>query len=628
MKIKNTEALNALKVQHGVIFETRHVNDPVTIKDAQGMPRHIMVCGGTGCCSSGSLEIAECLEQELNRRGLSDQVKVFITGCFGFCEKGPMIEIHPDNTIYIEISSSDVDDIVEEHFIQGKQVERLLYKEPNTQRLFASELPFYKSQLRIALRNCSKISPEDIHEYIAADGYQALAKVLSHMDPISVIDELNKSGLRGRGGGGFPTGLKWELTRKSEADQRYIICNADEGDPGAFMDRSILEGDPHSVLEAMIIAGSTIGATKGYIYIRAEYPLAIHRLKIAIAQAQAYGLLGEGILGSDCCFDIELKYGAGAFVCGEETALIHSIEGTRGEPSVKPPFPSQQGLWGKPTCVNNVETLASIPPIILKGADWFAGIGTEKSKGTKVFALAGKVNNVGLVEVPMGTTLRKIIFEIGGGIVNHRTFKAAQTGGPSGGCIPTQYLDIPIDYESLAKIGSMMGSGGLIVLDENDCMVNIAKFFLEFSVDESCGRCTACRVGTKRLHEILTKITEGEGTLVDLDNLVQLSTIVKTASLCGLGQSAPNPILSTIEYFRDEYLAHIVDKTCPAGVCKDLLRFEITEKCVGCKLCVKKCPIKCITGAVKKQHIIDQERCVKCGACMEQCRVVGAIIRR
>jgi len=627
MKLKNIEALNALQVQNRIIFETRHVTDPVTIEDAKGLPRHIMVCGGTGCSSSESPKIAECLEKELNRRGLSDQVKVFMTGCFGFCEKGPMIEIHPDNTLYVEVSTNDVVDIVEEHFIQGKQVERLLYKDPNTEERFASDLPFYHSQLRIALRNCSKIAPEDIHEYIAADGYQALAKVLTQMDPIEVIDELKKSGLRGRGGGGFPTGLKWELTRRSQADQRYIICNADEGDPGAFMDRSILEGDPHSVLEAMSIAGATIGATQGYIYIRAEYPLAIHRLQIAIAQAREYGLLGEGILGTDFCFDIELKYGAGAFVCGEETALIHSIEGTRGEPSVKPPFPAQQGLWGKPTCVNNVETLANIPPIMLQGADWYAGIGTDKSKGTKVFALAGKVNNVGLVEVPMGTTLRKIIFDIGGGIKHHKTFKAAQTGGPSGGCIPTKYLDSPIDYESLTAIGSMMGSGGLIVLDEDDCMVNIAKFFLEFTVDESCGRCTPCRVGTKRLHEILTKITEGLGTLEDLAQLEKLGNIIKDTALCGLGQSSPNPILSTLKYFRDEYIAHIVDKTCPAGVCKSLLKYEITEKCVGCTLCAKKCPINCITGSTKKRHIIDQERCLKCGACMEQCRVVGAIIR-
>ncbi len=626
MKLNNTDALNALKAQSLSLLKNRHVTSPVTIKDAQGMPRYIMVCGGTGCHASNSPHIAELLEKGLAQHGLSDQVKVLQTGCFGFCEKGPILDIHPDNTLYLEVSTDDIEDIIEEHFIQGRPLERLLYKDPHTEERIASDLPFYHSQLRIALRNCSYIAPEDIREYISADGYQALARVLFDMNPTVVIDTLKKSGLRGRGGGGFPTGLKWDYTRNNEAAQRYIICNADEGDPGAFMDRSILEGDPHSVLEAMLIAGSTIGATHGFIYIRAEYPLAIHRLEIAIKQAQSYGLLGDGILGSDLCFDVEIKYGAGAFVCGEETALIHSIEGARGEPSVKPPFPAQEGLWGKPTCVNNVETLANIPPIILKGADWYAGIGTEKSKGTKVFALAGKINNVGLVEVPMGTTLRKIIFDIGGGIKHDKAFKAAQTGGPSGGCIPTQYLDIPIDYESLASIGSMMGSGGLIIMDESDCMVNIAKFFLEFSVDESCGRCTACRVGTKRLHEILTKITEGEGSLDDLDKLMQLGKIIKTSSLCGLGQAAPNPILSTIEYFRDEYLAHIVDKTCPAGVCKSLLKYNITEKCVGCTLCAKKCPTSCISGKAKERHVIDQERCIKCGACMDQCHF-NAIIR-
>ncbi|MDR3539670.1 MAG: NADH-quinone oxidoreductase subunit NuoF [Desulfosporosinus sp.] len=624
MKLENTQALNALKAQNRILLETRLVN-PVTPKNALGRERHVLVCGGPGCDSSGSPKIAELLKEELTKRGLAQQIKIIQPGCFGFCEQGPFIRIFPDNITYCEVSADDVSTIVEEHFVQGNQVERLLFKDPNTEKTFPSALPFYEGQLKIALRNVGLIAPEEILEYIAADGYQALAKVLA-MKPTAIIDELKKSGLRGRGGGGFPTGLKWELTRKSEAKQRYIVCNADEGDPGAFMDRSILEGDPHSVLEGMLIAGLAIGASYGFIYVRAEYPAAIHRLHIAIKQARDYGLLGKGILGTDFCFDIELKYGAGAFVCGEETALIHSVEGARGEPSVKPPFPALKGLWGKPTCVNNVETLANVPPIILKGADWFAGIGTEKSKGTKVFALAGKVRNVGLVEVPMGTTLRQIIFNMGGGIKHDKTFKAAQTGGPSGGCIPTQYLDTPIDYESLTAIGSMMGSGGLIVLDEDDCMVNVAKFFLEFTVDESCGRCTACRVGTKRLHEILTKITEGKGTEDDLDKLEKLGKIIKDTSLCGLGQTAPNPILSTLEYFRDEYIAHVVDKTCPAKVCKSLLKYQITEKCKGCTLCTKHCPANCITGTAKERHVIDEERCLKCGACMEQCRVTGAII--
>ncbi|MDR3586499.1 MAG: NADH-quinone oxidoreductase subunit NuoF [Desulfosporosinus sp.] len=625
MKLNNIEALNALKAQNGILLETRRAANPVTTKNALGLERHVLICGGPGCDSSGSPKLAELLNEELTKRGLAQQFKIVQPGCFGFCEKGPFIKIYPDNTTYCEVSADDVPTIVEEHFIQGNQVERLLFKDPNNEKSFPSNLPFYEGQLKIALRNVGLIAPEEILEYIAADGYQALAKILT-MNPTSVIDEIKKSGLRGRGGGGFPTGLKWEYTRKSEAKQRYIVCNADEGDPGAFMDRSILEGDPHSVLEGMLIAGSAIGASYGFIYVRAEYPAAIHRLQIAIRQAQDYGLLGKEILGSDFCFDIELKFGAGAFVCGEETALIHSIEGARGEPSVKPPFPAQKGLWGKPTCVNNVETLANVPPIILKGADWFAGIGTEKSKGTKVFALAGKVRNVGLVEVPMGTTLRQIIFNMGGGIKHDKTFKAAQTGGPSGGCIPTQFLDTPIDYESLVGIGSMMGSGGLIILDEDDCMVNVAKFFLEFTVDESCGRCTACRVGTKRLHEILTKITEGKGTEDDIDKLEKLGKIIKDTSLCGLGQTAPNPILSTIKYFRDEYLAHVVDKTCPAKVCKSLLKYQITDKCKGCTLCAKHCPANCITGTAKERHVIDEERCLKCGACMEQCRVTGAII--
>ncbi|AFM43311.1 NADH:ubiquinone oxidoreductase, NADH-binding (51 kD) subunit [Desulfosporosinus acidiphilus SJ4] len=626
MKLKTLEDLNTLKAEHQVLLQNRRTDHPISIADAQGLPRQVMVCGGTGCHASDSPEIVDEFQKELKRRGLSEQIHVLQTGCFGFCEKGPILEVHPDNVLYLEVSPKDVPDIIEEHFVQGKPLERLLYKDPNTEKPIISDLPFYHSQMRIALRNCSLISPEDIKEYIAVDGYQALSKVLFEMTPETVVDVIKKSGLRGRGGGGFPTGVKWELARNNEANQRYIICNADEGDPGAFMDRSILEGDPHTVLEAMLIAGYTIGSSHGFIYIRAEYPLAIHRLETAIKQAKQYGLLGKEILGSTFCFDIEIKYGAGAFVCGEETALIHSIEGARGEPSVKPPFPAEQGLWGKPTCVNNVETLANIPPIILKGAEWYAGIGTEKSKGTKVFALAGKVNNVGLVEVPMGTTLRQIIFDIGGGIKHHKTFKAAQTGGPSGGCIPTKYLDTPIDYESLIAIGSMMGSGGLIVMDESDCMVNIAKFYLEFTVDESCGRCTACRVGTKRLHEILTKITEGKGNLDDLDQLVKLGKTIKDSSLCGLGQSAPNPVLSTIEYFRDEYIAHIVDKTCPAGVCKSLLKFDITDKCKGCTLCAKNCPAGCITGTPKELHSIDQERCLKCGACLENCRF-DAIIR-
>jgi len=625
MKLNNIEALNALKAQNRILLETRRATNPVTTKNALGLDRHVLICGGPGCDSSGSPKIAKLLNEQLTQRGLAQQVKIIQPGCFGFCEKGPFIRIYPDNTTYCEVSADDVTTIVEEHFIQGNQVERLLFKDPNTEKNFPTDLPFYEGQLKIALRNVGLIAPEEILEYIAADGYQALAKVLA-LNPTSVIDEIKKSGLRGRGGGGFPTGLKWEYTRQSEAEQRYIVCNADEGDPGAFMDRSILEGDPHSVLEGMLIAGLAIGASYGFIYVRAEYPAAIHRLHIAIKQAQDYGLLGQEILGSDFCFDIELKYGAGAFVCGEETALIHSVEGARGEPSVKPPFPAEKGLWGKPTCVNNVETLANVPPIILRGSDWFAGIGSEKSKGTKVFALAGKVRNVGLVEVPMGTTLRQIIFNMGGGIKHDKAFKAAQTGGPSGGCIPTQYLDTPIDYESLAAIGSMMGSGGLIVLDEDDCMVNVAKFFLEFTVDESCGRCTACRVGTKRLHEILTKITEGKGTEDDLDKLEKLGKIIKDTSLCGLGQTAPNPILSTLEYFRAEYLAHVVDKTCPAKVCKSLLKYQITEKCKGCTLCTKHCPANCITGTAKERHVIDEERCLKCGACMEQCRVTGAII--
>lgn len=625
MKLKNKDDLNVLRAQSLGLLENRRATGPVSVKDAQGKPRHVLICGGPGCHSSGSPEIAGLLQEELNRRGLAEQIQIIQPGCFGFCEKGPFVEIQPDNVTYCDVSPEDVAGIVEEHFLNGTLVERLIYEDPATKEKFAANLPFYQGQLRLALRNVGYIASENILEYIAADGYQALAKALFEYTPPEVVAIMKKSGLRGRGGGGFSTGLKWEFARQYEADQRYIICNADEGDPGAFMDRSVLEGDPHSVLEGMLIAGSAIGSSFGFIYVRAEYPAAIRSLQDAIKQAREYGLLGQSILGSDFCFDIELKYGAGAFVCGEETSLIHSIEGARGEPSVKPPFPAEKGLWGKPTCVNNVETLANVPPIILQGADWFSGIGTENSKGTKVFALAGKVRNVGLVEVPMGTSLRQIIFDIGGGIKNDKAFKAAQTGGPSGGCIPAQFLDTPIDYESLNAIGSMMGSGGLIVMDESNCMVNIAKFFLEFTVDESCGRCTACRVGTKRLHEILTKITEGKGTEEDLDKLEKLARIIKDTALCGLGQTAPNPVLSTLTYFREEYLAHVRDKTCPAGVCKRLLTYRITEKCKGCGLCVKHCPADCISGTPKERHVIDEERCLKCGQCLEQCRVAGSI---
>ncbi|WP_425805516.1 NADH-ubiquinone oxidoreductase-F iron-sulfur binding region domain-containing protein [Desulfitobacterium sp. Sab5] len=629
-KIKSLDELITLKNKFWPLVQVREstgteddlskfIDDPHKI--------HVCCCGGTGCHSSESEVIVQLFQSELESRGLADQIKVIASGCFGFCEQGPIVKVFPDNVFYTRVSVKDVKEIIDSHLIHGEVVERLLFEDPSSQKKLKADLPFYSLQERIALRNCGFIAPEDIRECIAVDGYQALGKILNAYSPEQVIDTLKRSGLRGRGGGGFPTGVKWELTRKSQSDQKYIICNADEGDPGAFMDRSILEGDPHSVLEAMAIAGYTIGASKGYVYIRAEYPLAIKRLQIAIGQARECGLLGEDILGSGFSFDIELKYGAGAFVCGEETALIHSIEGKRGEPTVKPPFPAVSGLWGKPTSVNNVETFANIPPIILKGADWFAGIGTEKSKGTKVFALAGKVNNVGLVEVPMGTTLREILYHIGGGIKNHKEFKAAQTGGPSGGCIPAQYLDIPIDYESLSSIGSMMGSGGLIVMDEDNCMVNIAKFFLEFTVDESCGRCTACRIGTKRLHEILTKITEGKGTLEDLDKLEHLATIIKDTALCGLGQSAPNPVLSTLKYFRDEYIAHVVDKKCPAGACTHLLQYEITDDCSGCTLCARNCPQQCITGSPRSKHVIDQQRCIKCGICFSNCRF-NAVIKK
>lgn len=591
-------------------------------------PRMITVCGGTGCKSSDSDRIILRLEEEIKKAGLEDEVTVSVTGCFGFCEKGPIVKINPDNTFYVHVAPDDAEEIVWKHLLLGETVERLLYRDPAVKAPVKrqDEMSFYKKQKRIALRNCGLINPEDITESIGAKGYLALGKVITEMTPSEVVKLMTDSGLRGRGGGGFSTGKKWGFAQSYDADQKYIICNADEGDPGAFMDRSILEGDPNGILEAMAIAGYAIGASKGFIYIRAEYPLAVNRILIALAQAKQAGVLGDHILGTDFSFDVELKYGAGAFVCGEETALIHSIEGKRGEPTNKPPFPAESGLWGKPTCVNNVETLASVPAIILNGAEWYNSIGTPGSKGTKVFALAGKINNVGLVEVPMGTTLREIIYDIGGGIVNGRKFKAVQTGGPSGGCITADNLDLAIDYESLTAIGSMMGSGGMIVMDEDNCMVDIAKFYLQFTVEESCGKCTPCRIGNKRLLEILTKITDGEGTEEDLVTLKELGQTIKDTSLCGLGQTAPNPVLSTMKYFWDEYTAHVIDHRCPAGVCKKLIHFEITTKCIGCTKCAKNCPVDCITGTVKGLHKIQQENCIKCGACYSSCPV-NAIIK-
>lgn len=618
--IRTIEELNAVKEEFAEVVKTRVLSEDSNKRD-------VLVCGGTGCTSSGSAKIITKLEEEIERNGLKDKVNIIRTGCFGLCALGPIMIVYPEGTFYSKVEVDEIPEIVESHLKNGKPVTKYLYAETVDGDTIKSlnETAFYAKQHRVALRNCGVIDPQNVNEYIARDGYQALHKVLTTMTPQDVIQTVTASGLRGRGGGGFPTGMKWKFAAASQNDIKYVCCNADEGDPGAFMDRSVLEGDPHTVIEAMAIAGFAIGAHQGYIYVRAEYPIAVERLEIAIKQAEEIGMLGDDIFGTGFSFHLGLRLGAGAFVCGEETALMTSIEGNRGEPRPRPPFPAVKGLFGKPTVLNNVETYANICQIILNGADWFAGMGTEKSKGTKVFALGGKIHNTGLVEVPMGTTLRTVIEEIGGGIPNGKKFKAAQTGGPSGGCIPAEHLDIPIDYDNLIAIGSMMGSGGLIVMDESDCMVDIAKFFLEFTVDESCGKCTPCRIGTKRLLEILTKITDGKGTLEDIDKLEQLCYYIKQNALCGLGQTAPNPILSTLRYFRDEYIAHVVDKKCPAGKCKNLLAYKIDpDKCKGCSLCAKKCPVGAITGEIKSPFTINSAKCIKCGVCMSNCKF-GAI---
>ena len=591
---------------------------------------HVLVCGGTGCSSSGSAQLIERFEQQLQEKGLEKEIKIVRTGCFGLCEAGPVVIVYPEGTFYSRVKPEDVDEIVSEHLLKGRKVQHLVYVDHATHESSVQksldEISFYKQQKRVALKNCGVIDPENIDEYIAYDGYKALAKALTEMTREQVIQEIIDSGLRGRGGGGFPTGMKWKFGYGSQADQKYVACNADEGDPGAFMDRSLLEGDPHAIIEAMAIAGYAVGASEGYVYVRAEYPIAVHRLQVAIDQAREYGLLGDDIFGTGFKFDIHIRLGAGAFVCGEETALMNSIEGKRGEPRPRPPFPAVKGLFGKPTVLNNVETYANVPQIILKGAQWFRSMGTERSAGTKVFALGGKINNTGLVEVPMGTPLRTVIYDIGGGIPNGKKFKAVQTGGPSGGCIPAEHLDIPIEYDTLIEIGSMMGSGGMIVMDEDNCMVDIARFFLDFTVDESCGKCTPCRVGTRRMLEILERIVEGKGEEGDIDKLEALAKNIKATALCGLGQTAPNPVLSTLKYFRSEYEAHIREKRCPAHHCQKLLQYVITDKCRGCTLCSKVCPAGAISGEVRKQHKIDTTKCLKCGACIEKCRF-GAIIK-
>ena len=634
IKIDSIIKLKELQNRCAASFRLREMsNQPqgitqeeIAALDINDAEKYILICGGTGCHASRSAEIFIKFQEILEQKNLTDRYKPIRTGCFGFCEQGPIVKIIPDNTFYVRVSIDDVSEIIDNHLINNNKVDRLLYQLPTTGEHIpdSKHMPFYKQQMRIALRNCGMIDPENIKEYFARDGYSALAKVLKST-PEEVIDTIINSGLRGRGGGGFSTGLKWKITRESQSDTKYVVCNADEGDPGAFMDRSILEGDPHSIIEAMAINGYCTGASHGLIYIRAEYPLAIHRLQVALQQAKDYGLLGKNILGTKFCFDIEIRYGAGAFVCGEETALIRSMEGKRGEPYVKPPYPSQCGYKNCPTNVNNVETYANIPPIILKGDKWFSSIGTEKSHGTKVFALAGKINNVGLIEVPMGTTLRQVIFDIGGGIKNGKKFKAVQTGGPSGGCLTAKHLDIPIDYDNLLASGSMMGSGGMIVMDEDDCMVSVAKFYLDFTVEESCGKCAPCRIGNKRLYEILDRITKGDGTTEDLDLLKNLGTVIKDTALCGLGQTSPNPVLSTLENFYDEYLAHVKEHRCPAHQCRSLTQYIIDPSiCKGCTLCARLCPVSAISGEARHAHIIDPSTCIRCGNCLNKCKF-GAI---